>query len=1173
MPILAKSSSGTVTGLWGSAFVRLPSGKLKPLAVGDEVKKGEHIVTTQDGLVQITPPKGGKPLEVKPNMGKPAHTELAGHGDVDKTIAALERGDQDAVTAAGLDGGASGGLLPGLRVDRVVELVNPLEFQYETARTPVGIPIPAGVQKLFFAEVAPAVQISDVSSASVYEGDSLKFHVTLDRPVDVATPLFLRLHGGTATPGEDTPLTVKVSFDGGAPIEVVVDPITGRLEITVPVGASSVDVQVPTTEDGKPELDGLGNIAPEVLYLDVSTALEASAVVGVGKITDKAVVSISDAAIAKEGDAAVFTVSLDHPTTEDVVITVRSLDGTASGDSDFPGFEGYEVVILKGQTSVTVEVPLNSDGEREPVENFKVEITGVSTNALISPDHGVAQGQIADQEADTPVAEVTGASVPEGDALTFQVNLAGKALVDTPVSLKLVDGSATVGADTPRTVEVSTDGGLSYTPVSLSPDGSFSAVIPSGREGLLVKVPTTPDTIYEDQESLKLTAATSGNGDVPVEGTGTIVDLPQVSIGADVSGNEGDEAVFVITLSKPSATDVMVNLHTENGTTDDDDYVSSPGFFVTILAGETSYSLPVRLFIDSLKEDAETFTVKIDSVESGNATIGKDSAVGTILDGVPPVQIADVSSPSVYEGDDLVFNVKLDRATDAPTPLTMKLISGTATVGEDTPLTVKVSFDGGTPIEVAVDPVTHELSVTAPVGTTSINVIVPTLKDGVAEVDAQDRIAPEDLFLSVSTGAGDNPVVVVGQITDKAVISISDAAIANENGVAVFTVTLDHPTTEDVTFTLSSKDGTATGDADFTGFTLQVTIPAGSTSYTLEVPLLTDDEIEPNENFSVLISDVSVNAVIGKESGIGIISDEPVVASVQGSSVEEGQALVFTVTLSSKSTQDTPLTLQLSDGTGKVGEDTTTPVLLDLGDGKGFQPVAVDANGTINVVVPAGSTGVLLKVPTVDDGLFEGPETIKLSASAAGNGATPVEGTGTIQDNEPTPQLSITGPAIVNEAAGTITYTVKLSNPSALAVTVKFDAVDGTAKAGSDFEATSGTLTFAPNQLEQTITVKVIDDKVFEGAESFKVVLSEPTGAGIAKPSVTTEIRDDGTGPTPPGTPPTDDRPTVSSISSPTASEGQSLDFVVKLSNATTVDTPLSLKLTDGTATFAADLV
>ena len=52
MPILTKSSSGTVTGLWGSAFIRLPSGKLKALAVGDQLKQGDQVVDVPYSAVQ-----------------------------------------------------------------------------------------------------------------------------------------------------------------------------------------------------------------------------------------------------------------------------------------------------------------------------------------------------------------------------------------------------------------------------------------------------------------------------------------------------------------------------------------------------------------------------------------------------------------------------------------------------------------------------------------------------------------------------------------------------------------------------------------------------------------------------------------------------------------------------------------------------------------------------------------------------------------------------------------------------------------------------------------------------------------------------------------------------------------------------------------------------------------
>ena len=51
MPILAKSPAGTVTGLWGSAFVRLPNGKLKPLSMGDKVKV--HIPSEHSELAGL----------------------------------------------------------------------------------------------------------------------------------------------------------------------------------------------------------------------------------------------------------------------------------------------------------------------------------------------------------------------------------------------------------------------------------------------------------------------------------------------------------------------------------------------------------------------------------------------------------------------------------------------------------------------------------------------------------------------------------------------------------------------------------------------------------------------------------------------------------------------------------------------------------------------------------------------------------------------------------------------------------------------------------------------------------------------------------------------------------------------------------------------------------------
>jgi Ca2+-binding RTX toxin-like protein len=83
-------------------------------------------------------------------------------------------------------------------------------------------------------------------------------------------------------------------------------------------------------------------------------------------------------------------------------------------------------------------------------------------------------------------------------------------------------------------------------------------------------------------------------------------------------------------------------------------------------------------------------------------------------------------------------------------------------------------------------------------------------------------------------------------------------------------------------------------------------------------------------------------------------------------------------------------------------------------------------------------------------------------------------------------------------SATTATFTVTMSRPSALSVAVDFTTVDGTATAGEDYFAQSGTITFAPGSTSQTITIDIIGDAVPELDEDFSIVLSNPDGAFIA---------------------------------------------------------------------------
>src|SRR5262249_10398630 len=76
-------------------------------------------------------------------------------------------------------------------------------------------------------------------------------------------------------------------------------------------------------------------------------------------------------------------------------------------------------------------------------------------------------------------------------------------------------------------------------------------------------------------------------------------------------------------------------------------------------------------------------------------------------------------------------------------------------------------------------------------------------------------------------------------------------------------------------------------------------------------------------------------------------------------------------------------------------------------------------------------------------------------------------------------------------------FTVTLSEPATATVTVNYGTADGTAQANGDYEAAAGTLTFAPGETSQTITIAVKGDQRVEAHETFPVNLSGALNADI----------------------------------------------------------------------------
>lgn len=105
-----------------------------------------------------------------------------------------------------------------------------------------------------------------------------------------------------------------------------------------------------------------------------------------------------------------------------------------------------------------------------------------------------------------------------------------------------------------------------------------------------------------------------------------------------------------------------------------------------------------------------------------------------------------------------------------------------------------------------------------------------------------------------------------------------------------FTITLSAPSTQTVSFTVSTQAGSATGDVDFVTGSTVLTIPAGSTSQTIGILIAGDTAVEGAEDFFVNLSN-PVNATIADGQGVGTIIDDDTLLLLNQTGSTRGVAL------------------------------------------------------------------------------------------------------------------------------------------------------------------------------------------------------------------------------------------------------------------------------------------
>ncbi|WP_048441982.1 Calx-beta domain-containing protein, partial [Caenimonas sp. SL110] len=706
-----------------------------------------------------------------------------------------------------------------------------------------------------------------------------------------------------------------------------------------------------------------------------------------------------------------------------------------------------------------------------------------------------AVGTIVEDDSVPAIASITSDQVTEGQTLVHTVTLTNASATSGTFAFALAGNTA----------EANDFGAPTFSNgVSLA---AGVLTVPAGVTSFTISYPTTHDTVFEGNETVNVSVG-------GLTGVGTIIenDAPPTLTITDDTQQEGNSLIHVVRLSNATEQPTVYSFGLAGTTASATDF-GAPVFSngVTLLAGQitvpagvTRFTVTVPTIEDAIDENTERL----------NVFVGGVTAIGTIIDDDDPL----------------------------PPAAPVNTVPGTQNGVEDTAVTfsgmrrIMVADADGGPLTAVLNVTNGTLTVVAAqgavvtnngTGTITIvggaNAINNTLS-GMVFNPTPDYNGSATLTVQTSDGLQTDTDTV--SITVAAVVDIAPNSATTEAGVPVTIDVLGNDTFENTGHVISAINGNAItdGGASVAVANGSVALVGGQLVFTPQSGFVGP---VPTFNYTVSSGGVTETSTVDVE-----VESSASIASVTDASITEGGDLIHTVTLS----QAALIPLSFAFG---IADDTTSAAdygVATFSDGVTF------ADGA--VTVPAGVTSFTVTVPTTSDAIDESDESYTLSVGG-------IDATGTITDDD-TAEISIND-VTVGEADGFATFTVSLSTPSAVPVTVVYGTGDGTAVSGSDFTTAGGTVTFAVGETAQSIVVPITSDLVDESDETFSVSLSGAVGAGIA----------DGVGI---GTITDDDSATVS-INDVTVGEADGFaTFTVTLSTPSSSEVTVAYGSADGTA-------
>ena len=292
---------------------------------------------------------------------------------------------------------------------------------------------------------------------------------------------------------------------------------------------------------------------------------------------------------------------------------------------------------------------------------------------------------------------------------------------------------------------------------------------------------------------------------------------------------EGSGVSFTVSLDAVTAKQVTVQYETGDSTAFSDnsqvggpDYTDTTGT-LTITAGDTEGTVTVATGDDSTDEENETFTITLSTrVNAGLGTPG--SATGTITDNDDPPGVT-VTGDTAAEGSSLSFVVDLDAATAKQVTLQYSTSDGTATTSTSAP--------GGADYTGASS---QTLNITS--GQTTATITINTANDTTDEPDEETFTVTLDSATNATPGSMAEATGTITDNDDPPTPTLALALSIGENGGSTtVTASLNHPSSQATTVTVTSAAVAPAVAADFTQSGTTLTIAAGLLTSTGTVTL------------------------------------------------------------------------------------------------------------------------------------------------------------------------------------------------------------------------------------------------------------------------------------------------------------------------------------------------